>query len=124
VPRLLPRKKRFGPDDVVVAWQSFAADVDGRPYTITPKMTLRGDHPVVVAHPWYFANAVAEPTEHQPEFHRPAPPIPDEEAAECVTAFQVGFGGPKVVKGQTLRKDDPLVVAHPDFFRTVGQRLG
>jgi hypothetical protein len=138
VPRVVPKEPKFKPDETVVAWQSFAWDSpSGRPFTIVSGTRLRGDHEVVLGCPWYFHRAdapddevpnlwdhVPEPPQHEAEFHRPAPPIPDGEAAVCVTAFQVGFGGPKVVKGQRLRKDDSLVVAHPDFFRTVGQRLG
>jgi hypothetical protein len=48
-------------------------------------------------------------------------PIPDEDAAVVVTAFTIG--GRYVAKDTRLRRDDPLVKAHPTFFRTPAMRL-
>jgi hypothetical protein len=120
----------------VTAWQAFSVDVDGASFTVPRGTRLRGDHPAVLACASYFWKAddgsveaapnmwdfVAEPEQPVPEFHRPAPPIPDAEAAECVTTFQV-LGGRKVTKGQRLRMDDPLVVENKSYFRTIGKPL-
>jgi hypothetical protein len=133
MPRVVPKRHPFTADDVVVAWQSFAWDgPEGRPYTITPSMRLRGDHPAVVANPAYFSKAdlpsaevpnlwdhVSAPVQPEPEYHRVQPPIPDDEAAVCMTAFQIGFGGKYVAKNQRLRRDDPLVTENPEFFRII-----
>jgi hypothetical protein len=63
-------------------------------------------------------NFVAEAERHEPEFTKPTPPIPAGEAVVCLTSFSAGLSGRKVVKGQRLRRDDPLVQEHPAFFAT------
>jgi len=137
MPRISPKTHPFKPEDTVSAWQAFAIDLDGVPYTVTTKMRLHGDHPVVKACPSYFTktdaptdevpsmwSAVPDEPEHQREFTPPpAEPIPDDEAAICVMSFTVGFGGPKVVKGQRLRIGDPLVQQNKGFFAHVGKPL-
>jgi hypothetical protein len=133
VPRVVPKKHPFTAEDVVEAWQSFAWDSpSGRPFTIVKGTRLRGDHEVVVGAPWYFVRAdapseevpnvwdhVPEPPQHEPEFHRPAPPVPDEDAVVYVMAFQVLATGVKVVRGQRLHRNDPLVLANPAAFAVV-----
>jgi hypothetical protein len=53
--------------------------------------------------------------------------LPDDQCAIAVQTFSVGLGrgvrGHFVQKGQRLALTDPLVKAHPDFFRTPAMRL-
>jgi hypothetical protein len=62
---------------------------------------------------------VPEAPQPEPEFYKPAPPIPDEEAVVCVSPFLMISTGQKVVRGQRLHRDDPLVVANPEAFAIV-----
>jgi hypothetical protein len=133
VPRVVPKEPRFKPDEVVVAWQSFAWDSpSGQPFTIVKGTRLRGDHEVVVGCPWYFARAdspsdevpnlwdhVPQPPDHEPEFHRVEPPPPDGEAVVALVELQVGLGGRRIHRGQKLRRDDPIVQANPEHFAIV-----
>jgi hypothetical protein len=133
VPRLLPKKGPFRPDDVVAAWQSFAWDSpSGRPFTIVKGTRLRGDHEVVLGCPFYFHRAdapadevpnlwdhVPEPPQHEAEFHRVEPPPPDDEAVVALVELQVGLGGRRIRRGEKVRRDDPVVQAHPEHFAVV-----
>lgn len=100
--------------------------------TIPRGARLRGDHPAVLGCPAYFAKAdasaeevpnlwdhVVEAPQMEPEFHHPAPPIPDEEAVTCTTTFQIGLGGRKVVKGERLRPRRSARPGVPGFFALI-----
>jgi hypothetical protein len=130
MPRVLPKKPKFKTDEIVVAWTGFATG-----HTAVQRGTrLRGDSPLVKGHPQYFVKdgtpanempgeldgLVPSPSE-PPEFHRPAPPIPDEEA--CEVAMDVMIAGRPFRRGQRVRRDDPAVRGNEQFFRTVGQPL-
>jgi hypothetical protein len=52
MPRASKKKPAIDPDGVYLAWTSFAAD-DPR-IVIGEGARLRGDHPAVQNHPWYF----------------------------------------------------------------------
>jgi hypothetical protein len=114
----------------VVAWTSFAT---GHAF-IGRGTRLRGDSPTVRAHPFYFVkdgtpanempgkfDGLAPPPQQPPEFHRPAPPIPDSEACEAV--MDVRIAGRAFRRGQRVRRDDPAVRGNEQFFRTVGLPL-
>ena len=51
----------------------------------------------------------------------PTPAIPDAEAALVVDAFRVNDRF--FARGERLRRDDPIVTAHPEMFRTPALRL-
>jgi hypothetical protein len=87
LPRVIPKQPRFADDEVM----AFATDLpDGSQLTIRRGTRLKGSHPAAQAAPWYFQkdgatedelltewNVMAEPEQPQPEFHKPAPPIPE-----------------------------------------------
>lgn len=131
MPRLRPKKPRFEPDEIVVSWTTFATNES----VVKRGTRLRGDNPVVLSHPHYFArdgasdaelraleaNARPDPPRHVPEFTRPQQTIAPERQAIAICSFHVGFGvGPTVTKGQVLDINHPLVRAHPEYFRTAG----
>jgi hypothetical protein len=52
----MPRvRRKLDPDQVYECWQAFAAD--GVPGVIASGTRLRGDDPIVKAHPWCFVTA-------------------------------------------------------------------
>ena len=60
--------------------------------------------------------------EHAPEFYRPAPPIPDDEAAVATVSLQIG--ATYLQKGrQRVRRDAPFVKGNEQYFVTVPVRL-
>lgn len=133
MPRVKSKRPKFKDTDVVIAWQAVAVDTPEGEFTIARGTRLRGSHPAVKAATWCFAAdgtpdeeipkpPAPDPQPHVPEFYRPAPRIPDEEAAVCVTAFTAGRR--HVAKGQRLRRDDPLVQANAELFRTPPMPVG
>jgi hypothetical protein len=63
--------------------------------------------------------SVVPVAEHAPEFHRPADPIPDEEAAVLRDLLPGRLRRQESGEGARLRRDDELVRENPEFFRTV-----
>jgi hypothetical protein len=131
MPRALPAKPRFKDDDVVVAWQAFAIDVDGFPFTFKTGARLRGNHPAVRAAPWAWV-ADGTPASEWPsvfeqsiEFPQPEPhirileSIPPERAVRARQSFTFdvhGVAGSTVRQGQLLDMDDPIVQSNPELF--------
>jgi hypothetical protein len=77
MPRVLPKKARFRPDQLVKAWQSFAVQTaDGLDVTVPRLTRLRGDHPAVTAAPWNFVEAEVSDDEMPSELG--ARPLPEE----------------------------------------------
>jgi hypothetical protein len=130
MPRVKP-KQRFDDDTIVVAWQAFASDIEGTPYTIARGTRLRGGHPAVRACPAYFTED-GTPAEEMPVMDVPVPqhepttrspePIAEDDAVVADVAFNVTGRG-HFAKGTRLRRDDPLVKANPHLFRELGRRL-
>jgi hypothetical protein len=134
MPRLLPRARKFKPDDLVRPLQSFSGnDEDGVPFVLNPSDRLRADHPIVRRLPQHFVRAdsadseireartafAAEFPEARPardERIRILDPIPEKEAAVAAETFSAGDRF--VQKGQRLRRSDPLVRAYPELFAT------
>jgi hypothetical protein len=95
----------------VICVQSFAAD-DVPPPGVVKRLTrLRGDHPIVRAHPGYFASAdlgdnelpnehhfVPDPEQHESDV-RILERLPDNQLMEAVCDLSIGVGG-----GDTIRK--------------------
>lgn len=132
MPRVM--KKKFRPGEIAVAWRSFTFGEGG---IIHRRTRLHGDHAAVRDKPQHFVldgtplpnelQDLPAPAQAPPEFHQPAPPIPDDDCAVAIQSFSVGLGKgfrtQAVQKGQRLRLTDPLVQAHPDLFRTPAKRL-
>jgi hypothetical protein len=73
---------------------------------------------------WDF---IDEPAQDEPRYHRPTPPIPDDEAVEAIADFNLNLANLRatsVKKGQRFRRDDPLVKKHPEFFQVPARPLG
>jgi hypothetical protein len=125
------RKPKFRDDEIVVCWEPVAHG----DYVIRRGERLRGSHDVVKAVPGAFVadgtpigempnvwDVVPEPVQDEHNLVHIPPPIPDEDAAVAVSGFTIG--GRYVGKGARFRRDDPLVKAHPQFFRTPAMPLG
>jgi hypothetical protein len=121
-------KSKPKPEKVYVCHATFASEHE----TVKRGTRLRGSDPRVIEHFTCFVEAdipenewpsmwatMAEPPTFPNEFHRPAPPIPDEDAAVALVAIRVGLTGRIIEVGQRVRRDDPIVQASPEFFTTV-----
>lgn len=118
---------KFADDEIVVAWQPFAPP--SMAGAIQRGTRLRGDDPIVKAHPQFFVpdgtperewpshwdELVENPVRHEKRSDVAAV-IPDQEAAIAMDAFFVD--GRYVARGERLRRDDKLVKAHGELFRT------
>lgn len=122
-------KSKFKPDEVVVAYTTFATD----DYVIRRGTRLRASHTAVQRNPhWFVADgtvtneipnvfAGVEVAQPAAEFYKPAPAIPDDEAVVATVAFSVSIDGVRhnVLDGQRLHRDHPIVKKEPQFFQTV-----
>lgn len=122
-------KSKFKPDEVVVAYTTFATD----DYVIKRGTRLRGSHPAVLRNPqWFVADGTptnempgiftgVEVPQPEPKFYKPAPTIPDEEAVVATVAFSVSIDGVRhnVLDGQRLHRDHPIVKKEPQYFQTL-----
>jgi hypothetical protein len=132
MPRVKPKPK-FKDDQFVLCWMDFAADDVPPPGVMKRGMRLRGDNPVVRAHPNYFVDANT-PDDEIPNIHafRPEPPpheyelgvrvleqLPDEELMECTASFTPGLGSEIVRKVTRFPQDDWRVLRAPQWFRPV-----
>lgn len=128
MPRLRPKPK-FADGDIVRCWHPFATAA-GAVYNRASKR--RGDHPDVRAHPDHFVLETTEPKD-EPNFlegmkysRDPAgikilDTIPPHELAVSTENFYAD--NRFINKGQRLRRTDPLVAKHPEFFTTAPQPL-
>ena len=125
----MARRAKFEDEEIVVATQGVATG----DYTIARGTRLRGNHPVVQAVPSVFVSdgipesewpsmwaSLPEPN-NESSYPQPEP-IPDEEAAVAVESFSVGERN--IPRGARLRRDDKLVKAHPQLFRTPALPVG
>ena len=116
----MARRAKFQDDEVVVATQGIAMGE----YVVSRGTRLRGDHPLVRQLPQHFvADGVPEgewpnmwATMREPAQEPARQEIPDAEAVVAIESFLAGHR--HVPKGARLRRDDPLVKAHPQLFRT------
>lgn len=127
------RKPKFKATDVVVCIETYG-HAGG---VVKRNARRRGDDPAVRLHPHRWAldgstdseihaqqQKIPPPPPHVPEFSRPVPPIPDDEAAVATVDFQIGLlGATKVFKGQRFRRDAKIVKDNPDYFRTPPQPI-
>ena len=134
MPRVLPKKPPFKPQEMVVAWTTFAADDLPPPGVMKRGTKLRGDHPAVVGHSNYFVSAdlpdneipndftfMPEPPQHEHEHIRILERLPDDQLMEAVCDLSIGFGGDVIRKGTKLPKTDWRVRLCGEWFRRVGR---
>jgi hypothetical protein len=132
MPRVLPKTPPFKPEEMVVAWTTFAADDLPLPGVMRRGTKLRGDHPAVLGHPNYFCSAdlpddempndftyAEEPPQHEHEFVRILERLPDDQLMEATADVSYGLGGTVVRKGERLAKSDWRVRGGLDWFRPV-----
>src|SRR5919108_3429548 len=111
MPRVLPKKPPFKPEEMVVAWTTFAADDLPPPGVMKRGTKLRGDHPAVVGHNNYFVSAdlpdneiandftfMPESPQHEHEFIRILDQLPDDQLMEATADISIRYGG------ETIRK--------------------
>lgn len=137
------KSKTFKPDEIVVAWTSYAtASIPG----VTPRGTrARGDDPRVLAYEraWVrdgtpidrmpsdfdavVANAEATDAAERARIAAAYPVIEDADAVICYREFTERDPETKslrhVVAGQRYRRSDPIVERHLECFKTVGLPL-
>ena len=132
MPRVLPKKPLFKPEEMVVAWTTFAADDLPPPGVMKRGTKLRGDHPAVVGHNNYFVSAdlpdneiandftfMPESPQHEHEFIRILDQLPDDQLMEATADISIRYGGETIRKGFKVRKDDWRVKAAADWFTPV-----
>jgi hypothetical protein len=132
MPRVLPKELPFKPDQMVVAWTTFAAEDLPPPGVMKRGTKLRGDHPAVVSHPNFFVSAelpddempndftfMPEPPQHEHEYIQIVNQLPDGELVEATCDFSIGYGGDTVRKGQKFNPTDWRVKAAAEYFKPV-----
>jgi hypothetical protein len=122
------------PNQIYVCWHPFAM---GDHILVREGERLRGDHEAVCKSPGNFVldgtprsewpsiwDSIQAPAEDEPWFRQPEP-IPLDEAVEAMqTLWATIEGKPRHVhKGQRLRRTDPLVEKHPEFFQLPARPL-
>jgi hypothetical protein len=134
MPRANKQPPQLDPDTVYIAWQGFAADVDGVPIDVKQGTRLRGDHPTVQATHWNWLPDGAAPSElgerrreiyPEPPPHvdpypreKPPPPLCDEDALVCVKPLPGGLtiGRQSIAPGDKVPKDHPEAKRYHDHF--------
>jgi hypothetical protein len=137
MPRTRKQPPELDPNTTYVAWQGFAADVEGVPIDVKQGTRLRGDHPTVQATWWNWLPDGAAPSElaerrrelyPEPPPHvdpypreKPPPPLRDEDALLCIAPIPGGLtiGRQGVAPGTKVPKDHPDVKRYPDCFTPV-----
>jgi hypothetical protein len=135
------KTKRFADDDLVEAWQGFAAQLkDGTTASFAAGTQLRGHHPVVREHPENFVLAgtplnerphvldraiemlerdAAAPTHPSPRID-PATPLRD--LLVCTRAV-ISSGAGACNEGRIVERADPVVSAAPEAFLPLIERM-
>lgn len=133
MPRARKEPPDLDPNVTYVAWQGFAADVDGLPVDVKQGTRLRGNHPTVEATWWNWLPDGAAPSElaervrqvyPEPEVHVEAyerakqPPLRDEDAMVCARPVSdaLALNQKGLAPGVKVPKDSEVVKKNPDAF--------